>query len=62
MVYRYTVTRNVLHRLQSQGYDTCHRCEKPFKVGDKVVSKHRRNDSRRYHERCYNEMFCEVPE
>jgi len=62
MVYRYTVTRNVLHRLRTQGYNTCYRCGKPLEIGDKVISRYRRKHSQRYHKECYDKMFWEVKE
>lgn len=62
MVYSYTVTKGVLHRLETQGYNICVRCGKPFKVGDKVISRYRRKHSQRYHKECFEKMFLVVQE
>jgi hypothetical protein len=62
MGYCYTITKGILNRLRTQGYATCYRCGKPFKIGDKVISRYRRKHSRRYHVECFEKMFLVVQE
>jgi hypothetical protein len=46
--------------LLMRGYDSCCKCGVEFKVGDDVVSKSRNHTTKRYHQKCYNEMYLEV--
>lgn len=40
----------------------CERCSIPFKEGETIVSKISQNLTKRYHKKCYNELFYESEE